>query len=608
MRQFKIAMRLPQQFYRYLVWFVSAVLGILLLVQPVSMAQSIEDWRDPTEQQANRGWIHDRANLLDWQTEIHLALRINKLVGRTSAELAIVTLPKVESRQSLRAFGLALFNAWEIGSSDRNNGLLLLVSQADRRIEIITGSGLDTVLPEAELSRLIQQEIALSFAQQQYALGIIKAVNTIAQRLESRLPSTIFPHWMPNAMVWLPWLMAIGGAGWAMVSTVRVLLLSVTSVRVIVPMQGFASDIFPSSQMLSSYPLATILAHVSAFKGDRGEAKIPNLIINILIGSWLVGLGLMYGLWQFILLHPGAGFWQSDRIVGMGFAMAGAISWLWALLVASRFITRELLLFSYPLSLLIVALQAGLACLMGYSMTTAWSSASLIGMILILFSMLLWETLIGQRLGDFIRKRKYCSDRTGMPPQELSIQELETVLTPKEITARSLGKLEFRGWREAELILPLTRDQVYLLQRIDSSASVCAHCKSYAVDVSDQTIERTIEINKKRDSRRQKKVKDEGMKNNTEKVTAVRLVKQKVYSCHFCGCIFAYDQREQPMAYSSDSSYYSSSDSNSGYSNSSTDSNISTSSYDSSYSSDYDGSSSDFGGGSSDGGGAGGDW
>jgi uncharacterized protein len=166
--------------------------------------------------------------------------------------------------------------------------------------------------------------------------------------------------------------------------------------------------------------------------------------------------------------------------------------------------------------------------------------------------------------------------------------------------ARSLGKLEFRGWREAEIALPITREQVYLVQRIDSSASVCAHCKSYAVDVSEQTVERAIESpknnkNSKKSDRQQK-----------EKITSMRLVKQTVYSCHFCGCVFAYDQRESAIIATSDSNNYSSNDSS--YSSSSNDS----SSYDSSYSSDYGSSSNDFGGnfggGSSDGGGAGSDW
>ncbi len=294
-------------------------------------------------------------------------------------------------------------------------------------------------------------------------------------------------------------------------------------------------------------------------------------------------------------MHPEAEFWQSDRITWLVFGMAGSIGWIWGLLI-SWIVSRDLPWLSVAISLLVAGLLALLSGFFGFLMTTAWSGNGITVMLLVAIVVAsAWAILVNPYL-SFKRQRDYRSDRTGKAPQELTDQELETVLTPKEISARSLGKLEFRGWREAELTLPITREQVYLVQRIDSSASVCAHCKSYAVDVSEQTVERVIESTKKNKNSKKSDRQPE------EKITSIRLVKQTVYSCHFCGCVFAYDQREPAIVASSDSSDYSSSDSS--YSSTSSDS----SSYDSSYSSDYGSSSSDFGGGSSDGGGAGSDW
>jgi uncharacterized protein len=498
-----VAMSFPQRFYRNLIWLVGIILSILLLIQPVSMAQSIDDWVSPQQQEGKRAWINDRADLLDWQTEIRLAFRINKLVGRTSAELAIATLPQVETGKSLRAFGLTLFNAWGIGKKDTNNGVLLLVSKNDRRIEIITGTGLGEVLPDAEVGRLIQQEIAPAFQQQEYATGMIQAVNAITQRLESRLPSTIFPTWMPRIFVWIPWLVAIAGAGWAIFGTVQVLVLSFTPVQVPIPSQGFKTDALPSSERLASFDFPTLLAKVHPLKSDRGEQKSPDLLINILTGGWIFGVGLMYGFWQFVLMYPEAEFWQSDRITLAVFGASGCIWWLWGLLVASRFIAGNLFwTFSLPLSLLTAAVLAFLGSLFGSLMMTAWSGTGVMGMLLVaILAALAWLILINPFL-SFKRKRDYRSDLTGQKLQELTTQEIESVLTPRELSAQTWSKLEFRGWREQDLALPigfpLTREQVYLLQRIDSSASVCAHCKSYAVDETEQTVEREIETPKER--------------------------------------------------------------------------------------------------------------
>lgn len=597
-------MSFSKSFYQNSRLFVGIVLAVLLLVQPFAIAQSIDDWVNPQQKEGKQPWIYDRADLLNWQTELKLNLRINKLVGRTSAELAIATIPKIETEQSPRAFALKLFNALGIGKKETNNGVLLFVSKSDRRIEVITGKGLGEVLPDREVGDLIQQAIVPSFQQQQYATGIIQGVNAIAQRLESRLPSTIFPDWMPMIFLWIPWLIAIGGAGWALFSTVQVMNLSFTPVQIPIPTQGFNTDAFSSSQLLSSYSFPALIAKVYPVKSDRPDEKIPSLAINILAGGWILGIGLMYGFWQFVLMHPEAEFWQSDRLIWFVFGMAGSVGWLWGLLV-SRIISRDLPWLSVGLSLLVAGLLAFLSGSFGFIMTTAWSENGIIVMFLVAtIAAFAWATLINPYL-SLKRQWDYRSDRTGKIPQELTEQELETVLTPKEISARSLGKLEFRGWRESELALPITREQVYLVQRIDSSASVCAHCKSYAVDVSEQTVERAIESPK---NNKKSKKSDRQQK---EKVTSTRLVKQTVYSCHFCGCVFAYDQREPAIMATSDSSNYSSRDSS--YSSSSNDS----SSYDSSYSSDYGSSSSndfgssfgsDFGGGSSDGGGAGSDW
>jgi uncharacterized protein len=588
-------MLFPQHLCRHLSWFTGVVLAILLLVQPVSMADSIDD-----QVVSQRGWIRDRAELLDWQTESDLSLRINKLVGRTSAELAIVTLPQVETGISPHALALRLFNALGIGKSDSNNGVLLLVSKNDRRVEIITGTGLGEILPNAEISGLIQQEIVPAFRQQQYATGITQGVMAIAQRLEARLPRTIFPSWMPSWMtsglVWGSWVVAIGGLGCAIFFTVQVLVISFTSVQVLVPPQGFNDSAFSSSEILTTYSFVAVLDRVTNGRRsnrDPEAAKIPELMINVLLGGLIFGLGLIYGFWQFVLMHPDAEFWQGDAIAWIVFGVAGSAGWLWGVLVASRFIPLDLLWRLLPLWLLAAAFLAGLGGLFGRGMTMAWSAIGILGMVSVIAILAggAWTFLIHPHLEHFNRKRNYLSDRTSQPLQELTPQELESLLTPKEILAKSLGKLEFRGWREVELTPPLVRAQVYLVQRIDNSASICAHCKSYAVDTSTQTVERTIETTKKT-----KKSDRKG----GEKIKSVRSVQVNTYSCHFCGSVFSYDRWDVP-AIASDSSG-SASDSSSSFSSSSNDS------YDNNIYNDYGSSSNDFGGGSSDGGGAGSDW
>lgn len=118
-------------------------LAILFLIQPASLAQSVNDWQSPAKQSGV--WISDRAEIIPAQTEGDLNRRIDLLRRRSSAELAIATTPTLETGQSVREFALNLFNVWGIGDRHKNNGVLLFVSKADRRIEIITGKGLSEI-------------------------------------------------------------------------------------------------------------------------------------------------------------------------------------------------------------------------------------------------------------------------------------------------------------------------------------------------------------------------------------------------------------------------------------------------------------------------------
>lgn len=582
-----------QRFSQKLLWLLGAVFLVLLLMQPASLAQSINDWSSPRQQTA--GWIRDRADLLPWYTEHHLNRRINKLAGRTSAELAIVTLPHLPAGQSAHEFALHLFNRWGIGNRDSNNGVLLLVSHADRRIEIITGTGLGQALPDAEVSRLIQQAIVPAFQRQDYATGIEQGTHAIAQRLEARLPSTIHPSWLPAATVGLPWLLAIGGIGLGLTGTVQAIAFSLTRVLVPVPTQGMDTTTFAhSSDQLAAYPLPNLLAKLFTPHDRPWQQEIPETPLSyVWVGGMLAGIGIIQGFWQFVLMHPEAEMWQSDTAAWGICASASSAGLLWGAAVTSRFVNRRRFWQILWLDLLVIALVALLGGYLWVYYVPNWWPVLLMMAVFLVVGWVVWRIIVAEDL-QFKQQRDYRSDRTGNPIQELAAPDLERVLRPDEILAQAMGKLEFRGWRDGELPVPLTRNQVYLVRRSTPPVWSCQHCQSFAVELSERTVERTIETTKK--INRKKK----------ETVRSVIQVKQTVYTCHSCGFVDAYDQQAPAIASNGESNHFSSSSSSSSYSSSSSDQ---SSSYDNTSNYDYGSSSgSDFGGGSSDGGGAGSDW
>lgn len=582
--------------HQHWLWLLGLVLLGLFLLQSPSLAQPIADWASPRQQNS---WISDRAELLSWQTELHLTRRINKLVGRTGAELAIATLPELATGESARELALNLFNTWRVGKRGVNTGVLVFVSKADRRIEIITGSGLGETLPDAEVGQLIQQVMVPAFQRQDYTTGMTQGITAIAQRLEARLPGPTLPPWLSTTIVWLPWVLAWGGAALAIVMTVRAIAFRLSRVQVPVPPQGIDTKTYDSKTdlklhipLLATEPFPQVLAQLFTPNEHNWQQEIPYLpLFYLCLGGLLSGIGVILGFWQFILMHPEAQVWQTDAAAWAVCAVASSGWFLWGMAMTSQFMQAGRF---GPILGLGLLTGAGMAAIGGYLWVyqiPTWGGLMGVMVFFCISGGVTGGLILGDQL-HFRRPRVYRSDRTGKPVQELTTEELEGLLTPEEKLARSMGKLALRGWREADLPLPLSREQVYLVQGSISGARRCLNCHSFAIESSQRTVTRTITTMQKQGKRK-------------ETVPSVKQVQQDVFTCCSCGDVRAID-RSEPSTTSSDGFSSASADD---FSASSVSSDY-TSSYDNTIYSSDDGSSasSDFGGGSSDGGGAGSDW
>jgi uncharacterized protein len=126
-------------------------------VPTVLWALPIEQIPNPRKIQGN--WVSDVANILQPETEQKLNTLINQLQAYNGSEIAVVTLPDSTPLATPKELATKLFNTWHIGQKDKDNGLLFLISVGDRRVEIETGYGIEAILPDAKVGRIIEQQI-----------------------------------------------------------------------------------------------------------------------------------------------------------------------------------------------------------------------------------------------------------------------------------------------------------------------------------------------------------------------------------------------------------------------------------------------------------------
>ena len=80
---------------------------------------------------------------------------------------------------SIEDYSHKIFNTWQPGQSDKDNGVLLFVSVNDRQLRIETGYGLEAVLTDTKCGLIIRNTIIPSFKTGNYEKGITDGVYSI---------------------------------------------------------------------------------------------------------------------------------------------------------------------------------------------------------------------------------------------------------------------------------------------------------------------------------------------------------------------------------------------------------------------------------------------
>ncbi len=129
-------------------------------------------------------YVLDNANVLSSETQREIVRENEKLFDRTGAEVVVVTVDFLDGK-SIRDYSYELFESWEIGSSERNNGLLLVLSVAEDTYYAMPGYGIEDFLTGERLDALLNENLEEDFAAGQYDAGVRKFFGAAVDELEA---------------------------------------------------------------------------------------------------------------------------------------------------------------------------------------------------------------------------------------------------------------------------------------------------------------------------------------------------------------------------------------------------------------------------------------
>jgi uncharacterized protein len=133
---------------------------------------------------APRGYVSDYTGVLDAVTLRDLDALIAELRAKTGAEIAVVI---VDSTQPLSPFDYAMkvAEAWKPGGKRLDNGVVFLAALRDRQMYILTGYGVEAILPDGKVGEIRDQLVRPAFRRGDYAGGVRAATTAIATTIAS---------------------------------------------------------------------------------------------------------------------------------------------------------------------------------------------------------------------------------------------------------------------------------------------------------------------------------------------------------------------------------------------------------------------------------------
>ncbi|MBB3107897.1 uncharacterized protein FHS24_002431 [Psychrobacter luti] len=126
--------------------------------------------------------VIDQANILNPQEKQRLEAQLRNIYQQGLAQAAVVIVPTTNGIP-IFDYALQVAEKWQLGNKDIDDGLLIVVAVNDRDMYILTGYGLEGVLPDSAVNRIIREDITPLFKQNDYGAGILAGVGALQTRL-----------------------------------------------------------------------------------------------------------------------------------------------------------------------------------------------------------------------------------------------------------------------------------------------------------------------------------------------------------------------------------------------------------------------------------------
>ncbi|MCE2613088.1 TPM domain-containing protein [Flavobacteriaceae bacterium D16] len=126
--------------------------------------------------------VYDYVNLLSETQKSNLEQKLIRYADSTSTQIVAIIIDTTEG-EDINFLGAQWGQKWGFGQAEKDNGILILLAEGDRRIAIQTGYGVEEFLTDAMCNRIIKGRIIPEFRDGDYYGGLNAGADAIFEVL-----------------------------------------------------------------------------------------------------------------------------------------------------------------------------------------------------------------------------------------------------------------------------------------------------------------------------------------------------------------------------------------------------------------------------------------
>ncbi|MBO7430271.1 MAG: TPM domain-containing protein [Spirochaetia bacterium] len=144
---------------------------LLILVASIALADDVPGYS---------GYVNDYAGVISDKNKTAMEEVAKDLDDKTGAQIAVLTVRSMAPYTSIDEFGMAVAEKWKVGEKGKDNGIIIILAMEERRIKIEVGYGLEGLLNDARVGRIIDKYIIPYFNGAEYGNGLRHGLFKIA--------------------------------------------------------------------------------------------------------------------------------------------------------------------------------------------------------------------------------------------------------------------------------------------------------------------------------------------------------------------------------------------------------------------------------------------